>query len=46
MAFPTKPSIIAFKCFWVMYNYILSFALECYYFLSVVKRVLFMAIIL
>lgn len=36
MTFPTGPSIIVFKCFWVFYNYILSFALECYYFLSVV----------
>lgn len=46
MTFPTKPSIIVFKCFWVLYNYILSFALECYYFLSVVKRVSFKTIIL
>lgn len=46
MTFPTKQSITVFKCFWVLYNYILYFAFGCYYFLSVVKRVLFMTIIL
>lgn len=46
MTFPTKQSILVFKYFWVLYNYILSFALECYYFLSVVKRFLFVTITL